>query len=309
MVLAPLEIVDRRGRSGVIAVSVRGTGKYAFGSAVFWVMTVWIPVQPSAGEVENSVERISRSRIGVEHQLAREVGPIRSQDHIPVTSQDAYVIGVLVEGMLPAPWPMARISAVRLDAYADCRYTAHVDIPRQSWRPWVRHGAAINQKISRVLLLGDFQARPGAPAVQQVQSGDLSQRDLMNRGVSSAHSNRYSRRKGLRDGHTRRQQDETHFLRKCLCRLDCAGSVAGNSAVQTAGTRLEAQQLRPYRPFQCAGRLGSAVRRVSARRRSDERVADLPPGIAFASASRSRHCSRGTRRTGRGRRGEGSDKT
>src|ERR1700686_3443097 len=65
------------------------------------MMAVRIPVQPSAGKVENSIEGLSGSRVGVEHQLSGEVGSIGSKYHVSVTSQNAHMVGMLVERVLP----------------------------------------------------------------------------------------------------------------------------------------------------------------------------------------------------------------
>src|SRR5271168_883844 len=68
------------------------------------MVTVGIPVQSPAGEIENPVEGLPWSRVGIEHQNAREtrrrIG--RADNQVSVPSQDAYVVGVLVVGMLPA---------------------------------------------------------------------------------------------------------------------------------------------------------------------------------------------------------------
>src|SRR5271167_5162010 len=67
------------------------------------MVTVRIPVQSPAGKVENTVECLARRGIRVEHQNAGETcrGIARAQNQVPVTSQNAHVIGVLVERMLP----------------------------------------------------------------------------------------------------------------------------------------------------------------------------------------------------------------
>src|ERR1700739_1358340 len=68
------------------------------------MVTIGIPVQSPAGEVENTVERLARRGIRVEHQSAGQTlsGIGRAQNQVPVTSQNAHVIGVLVERMLPS---------------------------------------------------------------------------------------------------------------------------------------------------------------------------------------------------------------
>src|SRR5207237_2654245 len=103
MVLAPLEIVDRSRCPGVVAVRVRRAGKLATGIARLRVVTVGVPVQAFAGPVEDAVHRQARGRRRGEEQRSGEAGPIaRAENQIAVARQDAHVVAVLVERVLPA---------------------------------------------------------------------------------------------------------------------------------------------------------------------------------------------------------------
>src|SRR5205814_10108464 len=68
MVLAPLEIVDRGGCAGVVAVRIRRTGKRGGSVSRTRIVTVGIPVQALGCPVENSVEGQPGSRRGGEQQ-------------------------------------------------------------------------------------------------------------------------------------------------------------------------------------------------------------------------------------------------
>ncbi len=66
-------------------------------------MAVHVPVQPLAGVVEDPVHGQSRSRRGGEQQGPGEAVRIGlAENQVAVARQDAHVVGVLVEGMLPA---------------------------------------------------------------------------------------------------------------------------------------------------------------------------------------------------------------
>ena len=75
-------------------------------------MTIGVPVQSPAAEVEDPVECFARRGVGVEHQRAGEICRriCRAENQVPVASQDAHVVRVLVERMLPSPWPIVRMS-------------------------------------------------------------------------------------------------------------------------------------------------------------------------------------------------------
>src|SRR5579862_3474524 len=67
------------------------------------MVSVSVPVQATAGEVENAVKGLSREGVGREHQDAGQICSIWSQNQISVAGEDADVVSVLVERMLPAP--------------------------------------------------------------------------------------------------------------------------------------------------------------------------------------------------------------
>src|ERR1700739_770292 len=111
------------------------------------MVTIRNPVQSPASEIKNPVKRFPRSGVGVEHQKARETGRIGwAENQVPVTSQDAYMVGVLVIGMLPAS----------LAEGANQNQSAGVDVRRAGVRlvrilvrvvriHQIRHGTAIDQ--------------------------------------------------------------------------------------------------------------------------------------------------------------------
>src|SRR5260370_40019908 len=114
VVLAPLVVVDRSGRrtagGGVVAVGIRNTrllGKGVTEGVSARMVSVRIPVQAPAGPVENPIEGLTRSRVGVEHQKSGEAIRIsgaqcgRADNQVPVARQDAHMVAVLVERMLP----------------------------------------------------------------------------------------------------------------------------------------------------------------------------------------------------------------
>src|SRR5256885_13791717 len=102
VVLAPLPEVDRSRRTGVVTVGVRSTGKLGVGVGRGGIVTVRIPVQSPAGPVENPIEGQPRRGGGREQQGAGQtIGIGRAQDQIPVAPQNAHVIAVLVERVLP----------------------------------------------------------------------------------------------------------------------------------------------------------------------------------------------------------------
>src|SRR6266480_286431 len=106
VVLTPLVIIQRRlcRTKGVVAVGVRSTGKLCDGVGGGGVVTVRIPVQTLAGPVENPIHGQPRSRGGGEQQRSGEIGISRTagaEDQVPVAPQDAHMVTVLVERMLP----------------------------------------------------------------------------------------------------------------------------------------------------------------------------------------------------------------
>src|SRR5215469_18311363 len=82
------------------------------------MVTVGIPVQAAAGIVENPIERLARSRVRVKHKKTgkprsrhgcaprcgiRNRGCGTAELQVRIARQNAYVVGMLVKGMLPAP--------------------------------------------------------------------------------------------------------------------------------------------------------------------------------------------------------------
>src|SRR5438445_2227548 len=107
VILAPLEIVDCRGSTSVVAVSIRSTGKLGQRVSRSWVVAVWTPVQAPSRPVENAVHRHSGSCGRREQERPGEaVSRVAlADDQVSVASQDAHMVAVLVAGMLPAPLP------------------------------------------------------------------------------------------------------------------------------------------------------------------------------------------------------------
>src|SRR6202030_3569150 len=122
------------------------------------MMSVWIPVQPSARPVENPIEGLTRSRIGIEHQESGEAIRISyarcrgTQNQVAVARQDAHMVAVLVERMLPTAlpdsanqdllaWMHVRIAVVGLVRIFGPKVRVHE----------VGHRAAINEEVLRVV--------------------------------------------------------------------------------------------------------------------------------------------------------------
>src|SRR4029077_14088718 len=90
------------------------------------MVTIRIPIQSPACPVENSIEGLSRSGVGIEHQKSgKRRGVALAENQVPVARQDAHVVAVLVERMLPPPltnganqdllaWMHVRIAVVGL---------------------------------------------------------------------------------------------------------------------------------------------------------------------------------------------------
>src|SRR5262249_17231421 len=72
-ILAPLEVVDRPGAAGVIAVFVRGTCQLGARILRTWIVPVGIPVQAFPGPVVDSIERLPRRCGCGEKERAREI--------------------------------------------------------------------------------------------------------------------------------------------------------------------------------------------------------------------------------------------
>ena len=66
-------------------------------------MAVRIPVQSLPAPVEDPVDRLARRGGGGEEERPREADAVRRQDQVAVARQDAHVVAVLVERVLPAP--------------------------------------------------------------------------------------------------------------------------------------------------------------------------------------------------------------
>ena len=66
-------------------------------------MAVHVPVQAASREVEQTVEGLAGECIGGEHQQTRQRFAVRCQQQIAVAREYADVVGVFVEGVLPAP--------------------------------------------------------------------------------------------------------------------------------------------------------------------------------------------------------------
>src|SRR5437879_2684632 len=166
MVLAPLEIVDRGGCAGVVAVRIRGTGKLGGSVTRSRIVTVGIPVQTLGSPVENSVEGQPGSRRGGEHQRSGKIVSRVSlaENQVPVAPQDSHVVAMLVERMLPAAladdaqqhllaWMHVGIAVVGLVRILEGIVRVHV----------VGHGAPVNQEICRMVRLGrDVETASGS---------------------------------------------------------------------------------------------------------------------------------------------------
>ena len=168
---APLAVVLRGGRrigqrargvehryhraTGARVVAVR-IGHAVRVAGVGWRMAVDIPVQTLARPVEDAVERLARVGVGREHHQAGEPRRIgRTQHQVAVARQDAHVVGVLVERVLPAPRSdhahQHLIERVHV-------WVAVVGLVRIVGRVvrihGVRHRAPVDQVVARVIRLG-----------------------------------------------------------------------------------------------------------------------------------------------------------
>ena len=72
VILAPLEIVDRRGRARVVAVRIWRARQFGTRICRMWIVPVHIPVQAAAREIEDPIEGLAGSRICGELQIAQQ---------------------------------------------------------------------------------------------------------------------------------------------------------------------------------------------------------------------------------------------
>jgi hypothetical protein len=85
-------------------------------------VTIHIPVQAPAREVEDSVHGDAWSRGGGEQRgTARLFGSVCAENQVPVARQNAHMVGVLVERMLPP--------ALANDAQENLLARMHVGLP------------------------------------------------------------------------------------------------------------------------------------------------------------------------------------
>ena len=116
------------------------------------MVTVGIPVQSPAGEVEDPVESISRRGVRVEHEKPGKTrsryrrvsaqtrgirhGSAAAQNQVAIARQNPDVVGVLMEWVLP-PTLADGANQQKLTHMqcAGCRYRAGADIPTRSWDP------------------------------------------------------------------------------------------------------------------------------------------------------------------------------
>ena len=103
VILAPLEVVDRGRIAGVIAVEVRIARELSAGILRSGVVSVCIPVQALPGPVVNSVHGQTWGCGRGEKQWPGQwPAPIWSENQVSIARQNAHVIAVLVERMLPS---------------------------------------------------------------------------------------------------------------------------------------------------------------------------------------------------------------
>jgi len=132
-------------------------------------VAVHVPVQAPAGEVEDAVHRQARCRRRGEEQRSGEAAGIgRAQNQVAVAAQDAHVVAVLVERVLPTTladdpqerqlaWMHVRIAVVGLVRILDGVLRVHV----------VGHRAAVDHEICGVVgSVGTLRLHPGVPATQ-----------------------------------------------------------------------------------------------------------------------------------------------
>src|ERR1700757_736961 len=114
-------------------------------------MSVWIPVQPSAGPVEDSIHGQAGRGGGSEERRAGQLSGIGlTGDQVSITRKNAHVVAMLVERMLP--------SALADDAQQYQFARMHVRIAVVGlvrilrgivWVHVVRHRASVDQEIRR----------------------------------------------------------------------------------------------------------------------------------------------------------------
>src|SRR5215475_8214803 len=144
-------------------------------------MTVGIPVQSPAGEIEDAIERLARRGVGVEHQdpgkawcrypwvtgeTGRKVDAARrkgrsarstrgGQHEVPVARQNAYVVGVLVERVLPAALAYGPDERQLAGMHVGVGVIGLVRILAREVRVHqVRHRAPVDQEVGGVIGLG-----------------------------------------------------------------------------------------------------------------------------------------------------------
>ncbi len=180
MILAPFEIVNRSWGAGVITIGIRSTGKRSVKvTSGRGIVPIRVPVQTSPGPVENSVHGDARSGRGRKEQRPCEVGITwrgRAENQVPVTPQDANVVAVLVERMLPSSlandaqqyllaWMHVGIAVIGLVCVLRGIVGVHV----------IRHRAAVNQEINGVVRL----SRNIETASHRSRCADSRCRDLL----------------------------------------------------------------------------------------------------------------------------------